>query len=107
MTLPNMWKFPGGKVEEDESLFQAIEGEIKEKLDCDKKALEVFNDNTHDYGNFVVNLIAIKSNLVSGIPVAGEHSKLIWLKIKNLDSLKWSPTDVPAVSQLSKECNKK
>ena len=89
------------------SLYFRLLKEIKEELDCDIKALEVFNDNTHDYSNFIVNLIAIKSNLVSGIPVAGEHSKLIWLKIKNLDSLKWSPTDVPAVSQLSKECNKK
>ncbi len=107
MTLPNMWEFPGGKVEENESLFEAIEREIKEELDCDIKALEVFNDNTHDYGNFVVNLIAIKCNLVGGFPVAGEHSKLIWLKRENLDSLKWAPADVPAVSQLIKECDKK
>lgn len=107
MTLPNMWEFPGGKVEENESLFDAIEREIKEELDCDIKALEVFNDNTHDYGNFVVNLITIKCNLVGGIPVAGEHSKLIWLKRENLDSLKWAPADVPAVSQLIKEWDKK
>ena len=32
MTLPNMWEFPGGKVEEGESLYTAIEREIKEEL---------------------------------------------------------------------------
>ncbi|MFR8869148.1 (deoxy)nucleoside triphosphate pyrophosphohydrolase [Paraclostridium sordellii] len=103
MTLPNMWEFPGGKVEENESLFEAIEREIKEELDCDIKALEVFNDNTHDYGNFVVNLISIKCTLVGGFPMASEHSKLIWLKRENLDSLKWAPADVPAVKQLVEE----
>ena len=103
MTLPNMWEFPGGKVEENESLFEAIEREIKEELDCDIKALDVFNDNTHDYGNFIVNLISIKCTLVGGVPMASEHSKLIWLKRENLESLKWAPADVPAVKQLVEE----
>ena len=31
MTLPNQWEFPGGKVEQGESLFEAIEREIKEE----------------------------------------------------------------------------
>ena len=31
MTLQNMWEFPGGKVEEGESLYTAIESEIKEE----------------------------------------------------------------------------
>lgn len=79
----------------------------RKEFDSDIKALEIFNDNTHDYGNFIVNLIAIKCNLAGGVPVAGEHSKLIWLKRENLDSLKWAPADVPAVGQLSKECYKK
>ena len=39
MSQPNMWEFPGGKVEEGESLQAAIEREIKEELDCDIEAL--------------------------------------------------------------------
>ena len=49
MSLPNMWEFPGGKVEEGESLHDAIEREIQEELKCSVKALDVFNDNTHEY----------------------------------------------------------
>ena len=30
MSLPNLWEFPGGKVESNESLFDAIEREIHE-----------------------------------------------------------------------------
>ena len=58
-----MWEFPIAKVKENESLFDAIEREINEELNYYIKALEVFNDNTHDYDNFLVNLIAIKLTL--------------------------------------------
>lgn len=103
MSLPNMWEFPGGKVEKDENLKQAIEREIKEELGCIVEASDVFNDNTHEYDTFIVNLITVKCRLVSGIPTANEHSKLIWLKRENLLSLNWAPADVPAVEQLVAE----
>lgn len=103
MSLPNMWEFPGGKVEKDENLKEAIEREIQEELDCKIEFLDTFNDNTHEYYNFIVNLITVKCKLVSGTPTANEHSKLIWLKRENLDSLKWAPADIPAVMQLISE----
>ena len=100
MSQPNMWEFPGGKVEECESLQAAIEREIKEELDCDVEALEIFNDNIHEYEKVIVNLVCLRCKLVKGVPQAKEHSKLIWLKRENLDSLKWAPADGPAVKQL-------
>lgn len=103
MSLPNMWEFPGGKVEKDENLKQAIEREIREELDCTVEASDVFNDNTHEYDTFIVNLITVKCKLISGTPTANEHSKLIWLKRENLPSLKWAPADIPAVEQLVSE----
>ncbi|MGL6104557.1 (deoxy)nucleoside triphosphate pyrophosphohydrolase [Romboutsia sp.] len=101
MALPNLWEFPGGKVEAGESLQTAIEREIQEELKCEIKALDVFNDNTHEYETFIINLICIKCKLVRNTPIATEHSKLLWLKRENLDSLKWAPADIPAVEQLS------
>lgn len=103
MTLPNMWEFPGGKVEENENLAQAIIREIQEELKCSIEYKEVFNDNTHDYEKFIVNLITIKCKIKEGTPIAKEHSNLIWLKRENLQSLKWAPADIPAVEQLVKE----
>lgn len=100
MTLPNMWEFPGGKVEEGESLETAIEREIKEELGCEVKALEVFNENTHEYEKVIVNLTCLKCKLVKDVPTASEHSALIWLKRENLESLKWAPADIEAVKEL-------
>lgn len=100
MTLPNMWEFPGGKVEEGESLYTAIEREINEELKCSVKAIEIIGENRHEYEKIIVNLTAIKCNLVEGEPVADEHSKLIYLKKENLESLIWAPADIPLVEKV-------
>lgn len=100
MTLPNLWEFPGGKIEKDESLKETIEREIKEELNCEVEFIDLFNDNTHEYDNFIVNLITVRCKLLRGVPEACEHSKLIWLKRENLISLKWAPADLPAMEQL-------
>lgn len=101
MAMPNMWEFPGGKVEANEDIYTALEREIDEELNCKIETFkEVFNENTHEYETFIINLISIKCRVVDGTPTPSEHSKLIWLKRKNLDSLKWAPADIPAVKQL-------
>ncbi|TMW72767.1 (deoxy)nucleoside triphosphate pyrophosphohydrolase [Alteribacter natronophilus] len=100
MSIPNMWEFPGGKVEEGENLSTALEREIKEELDCEIEASEVFNENVHEYETFIIQLIALKAKLVSGTPKVSEHAKLVWLKKENLTSLVWAPADIPAVNEL-------
>ena len=103
MSIPNHWEFPGGKVEENESLSEAIVREIQEELNFTIQFTEFFNDTTYEYQKFTVNLITLKCKHISGTPVATEHSKLIWLKRENLQSLKWAPADIPAVEQLLKD----
>ncbi|MDD9271501.1 (deoxy)nucleoside triphosphate pyrophosphohydrolase [Paenibacillus sp. GCM10023248] len=104
MAIPNMWEFPGGKVEANEDIYSALEREIAEELDCRiETSKEVFNENVHEYEKFIINLISIKCRVVEGTPVPSEHSKLIWLKRENLASLKWAPADIPAVEQLINE----
>ncbi|ERK31117.1 (deoxy)nucleoside triphosphate pyrophosphohydrolase [Clostridium intestinale] len=103
MSLPNLWEFPGGKLESGEGYKEAIEREIMEELGCSVRFIDIFNDNTHEYDAFIVNLVTVKCILVSGTPTASEHSKLIWLKRENLNSLKWAPADIPAVEELIEE----
>ncbi|NWQ43303.1 (deoxy)nucleoside triphosphate pyrophosphohydrolase [Bacillus sp. EB106-08-02-XG196] len=104
MSIPNMWEFPGGKVEANEDIYSALEREIDEELDCKiETATGIFNDNTHEYETFIINLISIKCKVIEGTPTPSEHSKLIWLKRENLESLKWAPADIPAVEQLIQE----
>ncbi|TDK59894.1 (deoxy)nucleoside triphosphate pyrophosphohydrolase [Bacillus salipaludis] len=104
MSTPNMWEFPGGKVEVNEDIYTALKREIDEELDCKiETSKKVFNDTTHEYETVIINLLSIKCKVVEGSPTPREHSKLIWLKRENLDSLKWAPADIPAVLQLINE----
>ena len=100
MALPNLWEFPGGKIEGSETLKDAIEREIKEELACEVEFIDIFNSNTYEYDKFIVNLITVKCRLVTGTPTVSEHSKLIWLLRENLLSLKWAPADIAAVERL-------
>lgn len=106
MSIPNMWEFPGGKVEKGEDIFTALKREIDEELQCQVETeTSIFNDNTHEYETFIINLLSIKCRIIEGTPTANEHSKLTWLKRENLSSLKWAPADIPAVEQLINEKN--
>ncbi|MFC7373477.1 (deoxy)nucleoside triphosphate pyrophosphohydrolase [Fictibacillus iocasae] len=103
MLLPNMWEFPGGKVESGEDLNTALKREIEEELGCSIETYKLFNDHTHEYDTFIINLLCIKCKIINGTPEPSEHSKLIWMKRENLASLLWAPADIPAVEQLINE----
>lgn len=103
MTMPNMWEFPGGKVEADEELHTAIQREIQEELGCRIEPDELHNEYIHEYEAFNIQLITIKCRLVDGTPVPREHAKLLWLRREHLTSLVWAPADIPAVELLRKE----
>lgn len=101
MSMPCLWEFPGGKIEEGETLEDAIVREIKEELDCDIEFVSLFNDNTHEYEKVIVNLITLKCKLINGVPKANEHAKLLWLPVDYLETLTWAPADIPAVKQMT------
>lgn len=103
MSMPKLWEFPGGKIEENETIEEAIAREIKEELNCNINAISLFHDNIHEYEKVIVNLITVKCNLVSGIPTASEHAKLVWLPIDYLETLQWAPADIPAVKKLTEK----
>ena len=100
MSLAKYWEFPGGKIEQGESISDAIVREIKEELGCTIEFIDVFYDNTHEYENVIVNLLTVKCKLVEGTPKANEHAKLLWLSKDYLESLIWAPADIPTIDKL-------
>lgn len=103
MAIPNMWEFPGGKVEKDEDIHSALIREIDEELGCTIVTEHLYHEHTHEYETFIITLLCIKARITEGSPAPSEHSKLIWLKRENLASLNWAPADVPAVEALINE----
>lgn len=103
MTLPLLWEFPGGKIEEGENAPQALIREINEELGCTIEVFEQVADTTHEYDTFIVRLETYKSNIVAGTPIAREHAQLRWLSRDELHTLDWAAADVPAVEALQQK----
>lgn len=100
MTLPNLWEFPGGKIEEGELPEQSLVREIQEELECEIKVHELVADIVHEYPTFIINLITYKATIVNGTPVMKEHAELKWVSVEQLRSLEWAPADVPTIDAL-------
>ena len=103
MSLSNLWEFPGGKVDKEESEIEALKREIKEELLCEIQVISQFDDYTHEYEKMSIRLITYKCLISQGTPIATEHAKLIWLKREYLKSLVWAPADISTLDKLVKE----
>ena len=99
-SLPYMWEFPGGKIEDGESPQEALAREIGEELLVDVRVGEEIVSTTHDYEFGVVTLTTYYCELRSGTPRLTEHAALRWLTPDELSSVEWAPADVPAVERV-------
>ncbi|WP_139892367.1 MULTISPECIES: (deoxy)nucleoside triphosphate pyrophosphohydrolase [unclassified Bacillus (in: firmicutes)] len=100
MALPNLWEFPGGKIEEGEKPEETLVREIEEELECQIEVGELVADIVHEYPTFIINLITYKAKITNGTPIATEHAELKWVPLKDLRTLEWAPADLPTIDAL-------
>ena len=100
-----MWEFPGGKLEEGESLKECIKRELKEELNIDAEIGELFSSYTYNYPHVSYELFFFKVNSFFGEPVKSVHDKLKWEKLKNFYKYDFLPGDGPLIDKLISENN--
>lgn len=92
--LPGYWEFPGGKREDNETIFECLEREIKEEFNVSCKALRIFAENIFEYEYGTIKLIAIIAKLFDENMVLQVHEEYKWVEINNLCNYKLAPADV-------------
>lgn len=101
-TLPGLWEFPGGKIEDGESHEEALIREIKEELDTEIEITDFVNTAAYDYDFGRVILSVYTARIISGDLILSEHIAEKWLAADELLSVDWAPVDYAAVDLLGK-----
>ncbi len=78
------WEFPGGKLEDDEDVFDALKREIKEELNINVEEASPLIKIKHHYDDKSVLLDVWRIDRYSGDPAGIEGQPIRWLKIDEL-----------------------
>lgn len=107
MSLPGMWEFPGGKIEQGESPEDALGREMREELLCEITVGESITTSSYDYDFGIVTLITFYATLTGPEPTLTEHAEIRWIPASELNSVNWAPADVSAVEIIMRELGRR
>jgi len=99
-SLAGYWEFPGGKMEEGETPQQCLQRELREELDVVAAVGPIVAENSHDYGDKTVHLLALKATILSGTPTENVHDRLAFVPLQMLLSMRLAPADVPIAAAI-------
>lgn len=101
--ISKKFEFPGGKLEANETLEQALTREMAEELKMFVTVGRLFLTVEHSYPDFNLVMHSFICQTNSRQLTLTEHLQALWLGIDELNILDWAAADIPIVEQL-KEC---
>lgn len=96
------WEFPGGKIEEGETLEQTLTRELREELEIEVKIENFLYQVEHDYPDFHLSMAVFDCELISKEMKMNVHKGIKWLKPSELMTLDWAAADIPVAEIVAK-----
>ncbi len=100
--LEGLWEFPGGKVEANETLEQALKRELEEELGIQVSTSQPLITVEHQYPEKKVLLYVLEVSNWLGEVQSLEQQVLQWVNPENLSKIKMPEADIPVVRLLQR-----
>ena len=94
-----LWEFVGGKVEQGETLPQALIRECLEELGIRVTPQEIFMQLVHTYPDITVRLTLFWAQ-TQDTPQRLEHNDLRWIGVDEIDHFSFCPADQDILAKL-------
>ena len=105
-SLAGFWEFPGGKQEQDETLPETLQRELREELNINVEVGDFFMKSFYQYEFGDIDIYAYWVDVADDIfVVSNEHKAIMWVNISELDNYVFAPADVAIVKALKKMVN--
>jgi 8-oxo-dGTP diphosphatase len=99
--MPNLWEFPGGKVEPGEHPEAALIREVHEELGCVVEIEGIHEVVFHAYDEFDLYMLVYACRISGGEPRAIQVAEVAWVPAKELPVLDLLPADYPLARKLA------
>ena len=91
---PLKWEFPGGKIDQYESLEECIIREIDEELSMNIVICGKLDPVEYDYGHKQVRLYPFICDTIDELPFLSEHISYRWIRDRDLKSVDFCEADI-------------
>jgi len=100
--MAGLWEFPGGKVEQGETVEECIKREIQEELGIEIEVGKHLITIEHTYSKFHVTLTVHYCSHLRGVPQPLECDEIRWVSLAEIDQFSFPDANAQIITALRK-----